>query len=424
MPSSVKKVLIISYLFPPLGGSGSLRPLMTAKHLPPHGWTPIVLTVKNPDWYYAEDQELLYQLPHDIKIYRATMLRSTWVYRCLNPLRIKSIDRIIRRYLFHPDEQIGWFPCAYAAAVKIIKNNQISALYSTSGPLTSHLVALHLKRRFGTPWIAEFRDEWFEDPALQMPTRIHKKIHFYLEKLIVTEADKIITLAPKFNLFLMKHGVSAVKFRTVPKGFDDDEISSMRRLKTTEEPQHFTVVYAGLIYDAFPPDRFLTAVNTLIREGKIPAKAVKIRFVGAITINPVLDPFGIVECTGFMKRSSALEEVGKADLLLMLLSRERGKGVIPSKIFEYMASGNPILALVPPEGTVAEIVTRTKTGTVVDFCDVEAIRQAFLKLYYRWEKGTIKGNPDWNELEKYRQTSLFKEVADILDRLAKDAEGK
>jgi glycosyltransferase involved in cell wall biosynthesis len=423
MSLSPKNVLIISYLFPPLGGSGSLRPLMAAKHLSQYGWFPIVLTVKNPDWYYAEDSELLAQLPKNIKIFSAAMLRSAWVYRFLNPLRIKKVDQVIRRYLLHPDEQIGWLPFARAKARALMKDIPISALYSTSGPLTSHLVALHLKRRFKIPWIAEFRDEWFEDPALPMPTAMHKRLHFHLEKLIVTEADKIITLAPAFNELLMKHGVAKDKFTTVPKGINDDDIPMERTMKK-ENQQVFTVVYAGLIYDAFPPDRFLTAVNALIRDGKLPEQAIKIRFVGAIAINPALDPFGIVECTGFLKRSRALEEVWKADLLLLLLSRERGAGVIPGKIFEYMASGNQILALIPPEATVAEIITRTRTGTVVDFYNTDAIKSAVLELYGRWKRGTLKEEIDWGELEKYRQPSLFKEIAATLDGLVTDEAGR
>ncbi len=421
MGSPTKKVLIISYLFPPIGGSGSLRPLMLARHLPQHGWEPVVLTVKNPDWYYANDPELLDDLPPNVSIVRASMLRSTWFYRFLNPLRIKSIDKLIRIYLLHPDEQIGWLPFAHSKAVKIMQNHNISALYSTSGPLTSHLIALLLKRRFGIPWIAEFRDEWFEDPALPMPTTIHKRFHFHLEKLIVAEADKIVTLAPEFNMFLMKHAVPLDKFYTIPIGIEDDRLKVQLQKVS---PKQFTVVYAGLIYDTFPPDRFLKAVNELIKEQKISAQEITIRFVGAITIKSVLDPFGIVECTGFMNRSKALEEEDNADLLLLLLSRERGNGVIPSKIFEYMASGNPILALVPPEGAVAEIIERTKTGNVVDFYNTGEIKQTFLTLYEHWKNGTLNLSPDWGEINKYRQTTLFKKIADMLDELEKDTLGQ
>ena len=411
-----KKILLVSYLFPPLGGSGSLRPFMIAQSLPQYNWETVVLTIKNPDWYYAHEPDLLKELPKDTLIFRVSMLRSAWVYRVLNPLRIASCDRVIRSWLMHPDEQIGWLPFAYKKGKEIIKNNGISILYSSSGPLTSHLVALLLKRRFGITWVAEFRDEWFDDPALPMPTRMHRKLHFHLEKLIVKEADKIVTLAPAFKDFLSKHGVAQNKFYTIPVGFDA-QAQHKALQKSDYRNRQFTVVYSGLIYDSFPPDKFLTAVNTLIEEREIPAQEVCIRFVGAISIKEGLNPYKIVECTGFLQRSKALEEEKKADMLLLLLSRERGIGVIPSKIFEYMISAIPILALVPRGGAAAEIIEKTKTGTVVDFDDTEDIKRTFLKLYHLWKAGNLQTTPDLDEINKYNQTVLFAELARILDGL-------
>ena len=414
--SEKRKVLLISYLFPPLGGSGSLRPLKMAKYLPIYDWLPVVLTVKNPDWYYANDPELLKELSQDVLVFRAPMIRASWIYRCLNPFKVKIFDRLICEYLIHPDEQIGWLPFAYRSAIKLIKKNKISAIYSTSGPLTCHLIALLVKRRLNIPWIAEFRDEWFEAPNLPLPTKLHKKLHYRLEELIVTEADRIVTMAPAFSLFLMKHGVSPDKLTTIPAGFDPEDFRLSQKKLIHDRP-HFTIVFVGLIYETFPPDRFLSAVNALIAEGKIPAGDLRIRFVGANTVVSNLDPFGIVECTGFIPRTEAIAEVLNADLLLLLLSRERGQGVIPSKVFEYMASGRPILALIPPEGAVAEIIERTKTGTVVDFDDFAGIKRTFLNLYQHWKTASLTGKPDWSELNQFDQTRLFREIADILDKI-------
>lgn len=414
-PPESRSVLLISYLFPPLGGSGSLRPLKLAKYLPKFGWQPTVLTVKNPDWYYAQDPQLLEELSKDVDVLRSKMFRASWIYRCLNPFRINVIEQFIREYLLHPDEQIGWLPLAYRRAIHYIKENPIHAIYSTSGPFTCHLIGLLLKRRFGLPWIAEFRDEWLEAPNLPLPTKLHKKIHYCLEAHIVNEADRIITMAPDFSRFLMKHGVSSAKFATIPAGFDPDDLMPPQK-KTIQEDQYFTITFAGLIYETFPPDRFLSAVNELIVEDKIPAKELRIRFVGANAVPRYLDPFGIVECTGFVPHMEALTEVAKADLLLLLLSRERGKGVIPSKVFEYMASEKPILAVIPPDGATAEIIERTQTGTVVDFDDYEGIKQSFFSFYQHWKTGVSAKNINHREFQRYDQRMLFQEIAGILDK--------
>ena len=411
-----RKVLLISYLFPPLGGSGSSRPLKMAKYLPKYGWKPVVLTVKNPDWYYAHDPELLKQLSKEVEVLRSQMFRSTWIYRCLNPLRTKRMEGLIRRYLFHPDEQIGWLPFAYRSATQFMNNHKIHALYSTSGPMTCHLIAMLLKRRFGIPWVAEFRDEWFEAPNLPLPTNLHKKMHYYLEKLVVKESDRILTLAPEFAKLLLKHGVIPDKFTTIVKGYDPDDLSTST-LKESNDENRFTVVFTGLIYESFPPNRLLSAVNSLIKDGCISPKKIIIRFVGANVINRALDPFRVTECTGFVPQTEAISSLFHADLLLLLLSRERGSGVIPSKIFEYMAAGKPILALVPPEGAVSGIIQKTKTGTVVDFEDEGGIRRSFFELYSRWETGSLNLTPDWHEIGRFDQRLIFREISTILDEL-------
>jgi len=388
-----------------------------AKHLPKFDWIPVVLTVKNPDWYYAHDPKLLEQLSKEVEVLRSPMVRSAWMYRCLNPLQFKRGEELIRRYLFHPDEQIGWLPFAYRYATQYMNNHKIHVIYSTSGPLTCHLIAMLLKRRFGIPWVAEFRDEWFEAPQLPLPTNLHKKLHYYLERLVVEEADKIVTLAPVFSTLLLKHRADPEKFTTIPIGYDPGDLIASTR-EESNDGKRFTVVFAGLVYESFPPDRFLSAVNALIKDGFIPSKKLIIRFVGANTINRALDPFRVTECTGFMPRKDALSFILHADLLLLLLSRERGSGVIPSKVFEYMASGKPILALVPQEGDVAGIIRQTKTGTIVDFEDEEGIRKSFFELYTRWEKGSLNVAPDWREIERFDQRLLFRKLGMILDSLS------
>jgi glycosyltransferase involved in cell wall biosynthesis len=411
-------ILMIAYLFPPLGGSGALRPLKLAKYLPMFGWNPIILTVKNQDYYYANDPELLNELSPNTIIKRCFMLKSAWIYRILNPFRIRKIDKIIRKYVFHPDEKVGWIPFAYRSAVNIARKHNVSAVYSTSGPLSCHLIAFLLKRKVDIPWIAEFRDEWFEDPGLNFPTPFHRNLHYKLEKKIVDNADKIITMAPVFGKLLSKHGDNLNKFYTITAGYDsEDFIEKNFQDSEINNKKKFTTAFIGLFYNTFRPVTFLKAIGELIEEGKVSREDITVRFVGANVLNDIgiEDYYNICEFTGFIPRIKALKYLFQADVLLLLLSKARGKDVIPSKIFEYMASGKPILSLVPPDGDAASIIKKTNTGVVADFDNVEDIKIAYLEFYNQWKRNDISIKTDWKEVKKFEQKKLAKNMVDIIN---------
>lgn len=411
---------MIAYYFPPIGGSGALRPLKLAKYLPSFGWNPCVLAVKNPDWYYAHDPELLKELSSNIIIKRSFMLRSAWLYRVLNPPRILKIDQVLRRFLVQPDDQIGWIPFAYFSAVNIIRKYNVKAIYSTSAPLSCHLIAYLIKRKKNIPWVADFRDEWFENPDLNLATSFHRRLHYKLESLVVNNCDKVIAPAARFCRLLAKHCPDSNKFSTIPMGFDPEDFSQQTTLEDqTDEGRKFVIAFSGLFYGSFRPNFFLNAINELVEEGKVSPKKIKVQFVGANTPNDIdfEDVYGFSEFTGFISHKEALEYLSKANALLLLLSKERGKDVIPSKTFEYMASGKPILALVPSSGEVAKIIQKTNTGLVVNFEDVDSIKKAYLQLYKQWETKQKNFHPDKEEIFKFNQIDLTKELALLLNEI-------
>jgi len=411
----MKNLLMIAYHFPPQGGSAALRPLKLAKYLPSFGWMPNILTVKNPDWYYARDPDLLEELSPKIKIKKALMFRSLWLYRMMNPLRIKQIDMFIKRFFIHPDDQIGWLPFAYFHAINSIKKNNIKAIYSSSGPITCHLIAYLIKKQTGIPWIADFRDEWFEAPNHDMPTNLHRKFHLKIENSVVNSTDKIVCMAPIFVKFLTKHTNKHSKFITIPAGFDPDDVICNKDIDSKE----FNLTFTGLFYNTFRPKALLQAASDLIAEGKIAKDKIVIKFVGANSLSDLKyeDKFKICEFTGFLPRKEAIKHAVTSSVLLLLLSSERGKDVIPSKIFEYLASGKTILAIVPPNGEVANIVRKTKSGIVADFGNVNEIKRAILELYSRWQKNELDKTQDIKEIEKYNQINLVRKLAEILQEI-------
>ena len=418
-PADLNHLLMIAYFFPPVGGSGALRPLKLAKYLPDFGWRPVVLTVRNPDWYYARDPELLEELPDSVTIHRSFMLRAAWFYRLLNPLRNNRIDNWIRQWVLHPDPQIGWIPFGLAAGLRLVRKYNIRAIYSTSAPLSGHLIAARIKQITGIPWIADFRDEWVENPDISQPSRLHRKFHYGLEKRIVQQADHVIAAAPGFCRMLKKHCADSCRITPLTMGFDPEDFAQPLHAVADGQPDRFTIAFAGIYYGSFRPTGFLDAIETLINDGEIDPGKIRVLFVGANHPGEsgFADRYGICGYTGFVSHRRALGIIRTCDALLLLLSRERGDYVIPSKTFEYMASGKTILALVPENGEVASIIRRTGTGRVVDFEDRDALKPVLLQLYEDWKNdGRIIPNPP-RRIEKYNQKIITGKLAELLDNL-------
>lgn len=416
----MKNILVIAYYFAPLAGAGALRPLKLCKYLPSSGWIPTIVTVKNPDWHYAVDYQLLNEIPPQAKIFRTRMLRSAWLYRTLNPFRVRRWDLFLNHYLIHPDDQIGWLPLALQKGIRLVKQGRFDAIYSTSGPLTAHLIAYWIKKRVGIPWVADFRDEWFENPDLPLPTNLHRRLHYRLEGSIVQTATRIITAAPIFSRLLLKHLQDESKVETITMGFDPADYPEADAA-ARQTNNKFVVTFSGLFYGSFRPDRLLRVVNNLIEQGQIQRESVCLRFIGANTLEDLREPdrYGICEFTGFLSHEQALRLTGQSEVLLLLLSRERGKDVIPSKTFEYMALRKPVLALVPDDGEVAKIIRETGIGWVADFDNFHEIEHAFLQAYRQWANGSWSIRPSIDEIEKYSYPKLTARFASLLDQIAK-----
>ncbi|UCE06694.1 MAG: glycosyltransferase [bacterium] len=415
-----KNILMIAYYFPPLGGSGALRPFKLAKYLPLYGWTPIVLTAANPDWYYARDPYLLFELPMKAKVFKSFMFKSKWFYRLLNPLRNRKIDAFLRSYLIQPDGQVGWIPFAYSKALQFLKKNDVHVIYSTSAPLSCHLIAYLIKKKSSFPWVADFRDEWFENPGFNFPTHFHRRLHYKLEGMIVRSCDKVMTAAPVFNQLLAKHCNDENKFSTITMGFDPDDFTANQTENDyIYKKQKFTITFSGLFYKSFKPTHFVKAAQELIDEGKISSEGIKIQFIGANSQKEIgiKDNYGICEFTGFVDHKKSLRYLKKADALLLLLSKERGKDVIPSKTFEYIATGKPILAIVPPEGEIAKIIIKYSAGIVADYENHDAIKNSLYTLYNCWKAGYYPFNHGAKNISEYSQIQITEHFAHLIEKL-------
>ena len=416
----MKNVLMINYFFPPLGSTDSIQALRYVRYLPEFGWCPHVLTVRSGALDVPRDETLSAEIPSGAEIIRTHFfdIYQPWVlFRHFPSSKVAgALGRLWA--CVPPDRYIGWLPFAYFRARRIIASKGIDAVYTLSNPHTVPLLGYLLKRTTGLPWVVYFVDEWAQNPFYAPPLRCQRKVDGWLERQILDRADHILIAWPGMTS-LLPLDISQ-KSTTITYSFDAADFQMPAT--TTDTRSKFCIVYTGSFYASQQPTYFLSAMETLIEEGQLPADKVNLIFVGRVR-SAGFAGFedrrvgGIMERVGFVSHDKAVDYMKRASVLLLIVSKKRGNANIPSKTFEYLASGKPILALVPPEGATAELIKKTRTGVVVDPEDVEAIKGAVLDLYKKWIVDGLDIEPDWTEIRKYEARIVTRRLVEVLDSL-------
>lgn len=443
---------MISYFFPPLGGVGVQRAVRYVRHLPEFGWSPMVLTVKHGLGGEPLDTESLCRIPDEVPVVGTDLLDVTlparWLYSLAkfgsyNRGLLTDFPRIVILRLLHyalhrpclaaarkwgqfvacfpPDHHVGWLPFAYLAARRVLSQETIDVIYTVSAPYTAHLVGYFLKKRTGKPWIADFRDEWTQNPARRPLFRWQGKADRWLEQQVLREADAIVTATGPYKE-LMSSLVEPnlrEKFVAVTNGFEAEDFNPYDAFPKCDK---FRVVYCGSFYEMQQPTYFLAAVRSLVEEGHLALEQLSLTFAGYTLHNTremfkdsVLYP--AIRDMGIVPHQEAVRQMRKADVLLLVVSSLRGKENIPAKTFEYIATGKPVLALVPPDGEAARVIQETKTGAVVAPEDVPAIKAAILDLYARWTRGELQAKPNWEQINRYEAREVTRQLSIVLDGL-------
>lgn len=433
----MRNVLMIVYYFPPLGSVQVIRSLKFVKYLPQFNWQPIVLAVKEIA-HFSYDYELLEEIPPQAKVYRTGSLDPFRVLYLLTSFLKSERKKIetcqqaqgqfylfrvrfsfFNRYLAIPDSRIGWLFFAVRMAMKILKSNSINLIYSVSPPNTCHLVGYLLKKQTSLPWVADFKDVWLGYPNPE-PNWFNTPIMNRLEKKIIMNADKVICVSPKLTeLFKKKYPLD--KFETIPNGFDESDFFSIRR----EMHNKFTISYVGnLTARSRSPVHFLNALKQIFTDKPELAKIMCVQFIGPIAeeYKNQIQRAGladVVEIIPPVSHKSALQYMVNADVLLLL----EGKGemqdvILPAKLFEYLASRRPILALLSASNVASEFIHTHKAGLVVDPDNELAIKEAILEFYSKYESGTLSETSlPAHSLKKWDRKQLTADLAAVFNSL-------
>lgn len=432
-----KRVLIVAYLFPPIGGGGVQRALKMAKYLGEFGWEPHVLTV-NPNNHVTLDNSLLEQLPKNVHIHRANEFNfrkqkpteTTGLTNINAPnqysKKIKKVLKTFKNTLLVPDDQIFWLPSAIKLGTEVINNFNIDVILSTSGPYTNHLVGMILKKKTNKVWIADFRDPWTQN--MHRPnSKIRCLIEEKLEHNVMKSSDVILTVTKSFaENFQRKYKDEIKRLEVIHNGYDNADYENITPVYNNNI---FTMVYAGIFYKERNPKLLLTAIRQLIDEGKLEKHSILLKFAGVFDYPGYSDNIDKVnelnlqknvQLLGNLPHSTALSEMKGASVLLLIndITEDAGS-YIPGKLFEYMAVKNPILALSLP-GESTEIIRKYKLGEVVDPTSVEDIKKGILHLYKEWVNGADDTAPlpeDNFNTEYYQRKYQAKQLAHLMDEL-------
>jgi glycosyltransferase involved in cell wall biosynthesis len=405
----MKKVLVIAYHYPPLGGGGVFRTLKFTKYLPRFGFKPYVLTVKN-SMYPTRDPTLLSEIPQEVRIIETFSLEHKLFQMPFYALRATP------KWVFIPDINVGWLPFAVRRGEKIIKKEVIDVIYATAPIYTSLLIACLLKRRTGKPLVIDFRDPWTQNVFTKYPTKLHRKIEEKLEKYILMTADHIITATEPMRLKLIeKYPFLKGKCTTITNGFDLEDFKGLTRSTQREK---FTITFTGYIYGLRTSKHFLIALKELISEEKDIESKIQVVFAGPPnkqTTNLVkkLELQDIVKFLGYVSHQESLKLMVNSDCLLLIIAPEEPYSYT-GKLFEYLGAKRPILALIPPQGVAADLIRSTKTGVIVPPGNINPIKQTISQLFQKWKKRDLIIKSDVSE---YDRKTLTEKLAKVFEQV-------
>lgn len=324
-----------------------------------------------------------------------------------------------------PDAYVGWFPFALAAARARLARGGVDVLFTTSSPDTAHLVGLVLRERCAVPWVADFRDPWVRRLTFSAPTRFHLRLHEWLERRVLERADRVVVTNEETREdFLTRHaGIPRSRFAVIPNGYDPEDVAPLRehsRAPVAGASRRLVLVHAGLLSGKRTLAPLVAALRELFRARPDLRPRLLVRQIGprenvndALVAAAGLDD--VVEFNGPVHHARVLAEMAAADVLVLIEADEpAGSLITPGKIFEYLVSGRPLLALVP-SGPAAALVRATGGGEVVTPSDSSGIAQVL----GGWlDHGPPPPPPRGEILVAYARPALAARLAALLDELA------
>lgn len=431
----MKKVLVITYYWPPSGGSGVQRWLKCVRYLRDFGWEPVVYTALDSE-YPVIDQSLQAQVPAGVEVIRRPIWEPYKLYKrftgqkkeqrvvsgFLNDKKPSLSSRIsmwIRGNVFVPDARKFWIKPSVRFLVDYLKDHPVDAIVSTGPPHSMHLIAMGIQKKLGIPWLADFRDPWTNIDFYKelMLSNWADRKHHQLEKAVVTKANRVVVVGnqmkEEFEL------ISGRKVDVVTNGYDEADLQPQPK---EARDKKFSLIHIGLLNQHRNHEAFWVACAELKKEIPGFGDDLVVKLVGKadVSANESIARNGMdaqVEMIDYLPQAEAVQQQGRAQVLFLSINNTpNAKGVITGKIFEYLASGRPILCIGPEDGDAAHIVNEAHAGLVAGFEDKAKIKAHIAHFYTQYKAGTLEVQS--TGIEAFSRKALTGKFAQLLEAIS------
>ena len=435
--SKNNKVLILSYYWPPSGGAGVQRWLKFAKYLVELGWEVSVYCPKNPE-YPSIDEGLLQEVPPSITLIQSEIwepyswykkvtgakkeegINTGFLSETAKPKKTEALARWIRGNFFIPDARKFWIKPSIKFLNKYLEQHPQDLLISTGPPHSMHLIAQGIKKQHGTPWLADFRDPWtnidfYEE--LQLSAWADRK-HHRLEQVVCNDADALVvvgkTMKDEFSEI-----TSAQKIKVIPNGYDEADYKDLPQ--HLELDTHFTLAHIG----SFSPSRNIPALWEALAElcktnNQFKAH-LRIKLIGKVDFS-VMEALrqhelkAQIEKVEYLPHQEVLKAQASAQMLLLLVNQTKNaKGIVTGKVFEYLRTGRPILAIAPEDGDLSAIFQGLNRTPVVGYQEKEKIKTQVMDAFQAFLKG--ENTPIQGDVATFSRKTLSKELDGLMKEL-------
>ncbi len=433
----MKRVLVISYYWPPTGGSGVQRWVKFAKYLPQEGWQPVIYTPENPE-QLAVDESLAAEIPAEAEIVKTRIFEPYSLYKKflkgsghskeaveVNPVNAQNKSFIqkaamwIRGNFFRPDPRCLWVRPSVKFLKKYLEEHPVDLIVSTGPPQSMHIIGMKLARETGLPWIADFRDPWtriFYFKHLSM-TAATEKWHHEMEKKVLDEATRVVAVSPLVQKEFQEMTETPVELIT--NGFDECDFEGASKEAFGGPEKDFVITHTGLFAADGNPTTLWEVLAEKCAADETFARALKIRLIGKtdVQILEAIKSAGLennLVNLGYQPHGKAIKEQRNASVLILPLRKEpEYKAVLPGKLFEYLASCRPVLGIGQPDGAMAMILDQTKTGVVVDWNDKEALRSFIDDCWKKHLEGVLA--TEGADIARFTRRNLTHRMAQLFD---------
>jgi len=427
-----KRVLVVTYYWPPSGGAGVFRWLKFVKYFRNYGWEPIIYTPENPE-APAEDQSLLTDIPENLEVIKTRIWEPYGIYKFITGKRNQKIGVSfvsqakkkgflhgfmvwLRGNLLIPDPRVFWIRPSVQRLESYIKQNNIEAVITTGPPHSMHLIGLRLKKRLNIKWIADFRDPWtnidfYRELKL---TFIADRIHHRLEKKVIRSADAILVVSEQMKTEYLS--LNPERIEVITNGFDDDEVSRGE----VALDKKFSIAHIGTLSASRNPDVLWKALSELVVEIPSFKDDLMIRLVGQIdfSVRESLSRLNLTqffEHIEFLQHSEAISLQKQSQVLLLVVNNTpNAAGILTGKFFEYLGSGRVIFGVGPSNGNLSDILHQTGVGEMVGYSDVKKAKQVIAKFYGDYKESKLF--PKTGNIEEYSRKNLSGKIIKIIEQ--------